>query len=308
LIVFFALISINTGPHSAFLSFNLSAEDAFIIFELRLPRVILAVAVGGILALSGLCYQTLFSNSLASPYTLGVSSGAALGVALGNTLLSSYVPSYLNWLPALIGGGMVCFLLLPLLTGTSKIAAEKVLLVGILFSFFAGSLVYFLQYLMDSGGIVKLTSWYFGTLSAVGLIVPTIIFLVAIALLVTNLKFAAQLDFMLFGEEYAFSHGIDHRRLIYLLIIFTTIAIAAAVSVCGPIGFVGLIIPHMARSIIGHSHRQLITFTFILGGLFLLLCDLVSRNIYGLTEVPVGLITALIGCPIMVVLLLKSSR
>ncbi len=311
IIFLLSIISLNIGPQGVLFDKlfrgELTSQDLFVLLELRVPRLILAIAVGGILSLSGLLYQSVFRNPLASPYTLGVSGGAALGVALGRGILQPYIPESSIWVLSFIGGSLVFFLLFPVITQKKRVSIEVVLLLGFLFSLFSGSLLFFLQYLMDSGGIVELTGWYFGTLSVVGNTVPLILLALSLLLLLYSYRLSPSLDLLLFGDEYAHSHGINTKKMLLLILSSTTICLAFTVSVVGPIGFLGLLVPHMCRELFGHAHKLLIPRVFIFGGGFLVTCDLLSRIMNNTQELPVGLVTALIGCPLMGILLLRKA-
>ncbi|MCB0319334.1 MAG: iron ABC transporter permease [Bdellovibrionales bacterium] len=304
-------LGVESGPHGPLVSKmfvrSLTDEEYFILFHLRLPRVLLAMGVGAILALSGQAYQTLFMNPLVSPYTLGVSGGAAVGVVFARLFLSHFVPSSFYWIFSLFGGGVVFLLLLPLLNTRTGQAGygEKVLLLGVLMSLFSGALLYALQYFVDVGGLIELTGWYFGTLNVVGLMVPVITIVLAALFFLMLYSYRSALDLLLFGSEYAISHGIDIRFFYLTILGVSTLALSFVLSVVGPIGYIGLIVPHIARSIVGESHTKSLPVTMCVGSVFLLGCDLVGRTILPTQEIPVGLITALIGCPVMALLLFR---
>lgn len=311
-IILLTYVSLNTGVQGGLfqklLTSGLNNEESFILFELRLPRLLLAFAVGSLFALTGLAYQSLFSNPIASPYTLGVSGGAAVGLVCCRMFFPQVLPFGYEWICSAVGGGAVLFALLPLLFSRSGEYMKTVLLIGVLMSLFTGSLLYFLQFFLDPSGLVELTSWYFGNLGVVGLVVP--LCLCGLSLLLFGLLFASApaLDLLLLGADYATSHGVDVKRLRAGFIGLTTLSVAFVVSVVGPIGFVGLIIPHFSRLVGSASHSKLIPLSFFSGGIFLVVADIGAKVLGGSQEIPVGLVTALIGCPLMVLLLLRKGE
>lgn len=307
-----SFVSLDVGSQgdlaTKFLFSTLSDEERFVLFELRFPRLLFAFAVGGILALSGLTYQSLFSNPIASPYTLGVSGGAAVGYMLATHFLSRHLPSGLGWVFSTLGGGAVLLVLFPFLASSARKSPHLVLLMGVLMSLFTGSILFFLQYFLDPAGLVQMTAWYFGSLNVVGLTVPLSLLMLSLFLLFAIFSFSASLDLILFGPEYAESQGVSVKALQGTLISFTTLALALLISFAGPIGFIGLIIPHFGRACVGSAHRRLVPFTYLSGSGFVVFSDLMARGLGGTQEIPIGLLTALIGCPVMALLLLRQER
>jgi len=303
------LFALNAGVYESivprFFRGALTAQESFVLFELRVPRVLIAFAAGAILSLVGLVYQTLFVNPLASPYTLGVSGCAAVGYVISQFFLPDSLRSSLNTICSIIGGIAALCVLLPFLRSNKLRMTDTVLLCGVLLSLFCGSLLFLLQYFLDPAGIVQLTGWYFGTLSVTGIEKPLLLLALSLILLLILRYSAPALDLLLLGEEYAHGMGVPVRALQLRLIGFTTLLVALTVAFCGPIGFIGLIMPHFGRAMVGHSHARLIGFSFYSGGFFLVFCDATARILGGMQEIPVGLVTAIIGCPVMVTLLIK---
>ena len=310
----FALLlsAMNVGVHedivSHLLTGALTTEEQFILIELRVPRILLAFSAGAILSLVGLSYQTLFSNPLASPYTLGVSGCAAVGYVASRFLFPDFGVETFGMFSAVVGGGAALVVLLPLLRRRYVGATATVLLLGVLLSLLCGSMLFLLQYFLDPSGVVALTSWYFGSLSITGIAKPLVLFLFGILFCLLAMWFAPALDLLLLGEEYAYGMGLRVRSVQVFLVGMATLLVAFTVSLCGPIGFIGLVIPHFGRLVVGHSHIRLVPASFFAGGFFLLFCDTIARFIGGMQEIPVGLITAIIGCPVMGALLIQRGR
>jgi iron complex transport system permease protein len=306
------LWAMDVGVHEDIVSHlfadALTAEEHFILVELRIPRILLAFGAGAVLSLVGLSYQTFFSNPLASPYTLGVSGCAAVGYVASRFLFPDFGVGTVGMLSAIVGGSIALVVLLPFLQRGQTGATGVVLLLGVLLSLLCGSILFLIQYFLDPSGIVALTSWYFGSLSITGIAKPLVLFLFGIFFCLLAMWLAPALDLLLLGEEYAYGMGIRVRSVQVSVIGLATLLVAFTVSLCGPIGFIGLVIPHFGRVVVGHSHIRLVPASFFAGGFFLLFCDTIARFIGGMQEIPVGLITAIIGCPVMGALLIQRGR
>lgn len=290
--------------------FTIVENDNFNLFlNLRLVRTITAFACGSILALSGLIFQSTLQNPLASPYTLGISSAAAFGVSIcvwlkidfliiGNINLSS--------LSAFICSLLLCLILI-LISKKSKIQRMALILFGLLFSFFISSLLLLLQYFFDYSKLLELTRWLSGSVanfsyfSALLLLFSSLIYL---CLMKNNSR---DLDIIALGHDSALSHGINVEKKIGLLIAISTFVVALSVSICGPIAFVGIIVPHIARAICGFSHRTAIFYSWLIGGNLLIVSDVLARVLMPPFELPIGLITSLFGVPIFAFILLRKN-
>ncbi|MCZ6726125.1 MAG: iron ABC transporter permease [Acidobacteria bacterium] len=282
-----------------------SAEHV-IFWHIRLPRVLLALAAGGALAASGLAFQTLFRNPLAEPYTLGVASGAALGAvaaielgAGGATLLglsSVGVSSF-------AGAALVSLLILGL-AARRRFTTATLLLAGIAMSLTCSALILFLQYRADFTQSFRMVRWMMGGLAVVGY--REVLWLApwVVAGLAVLLSLRWDLNLLLTGEEVAASRGVDLSRVRWLVLLAASGMVGALVAVVGPIGFVGLIVPHILRGWLGHDHLLLLPACVLGGGAFLALCDLVGRTVIAPAELPVGVVTALLGGPFFLWLLL----
>ena len=275
-----------------------------IIFNLRLPRVLLSILVGSGLAAAGACMQGLFRNPMASPYVVGVSSGSSFGAAVAMLIFPGIfsVP-----VVAFIFGVITTFLVYRISFKRGKIATETLLLAGIAVGFFFSAITSLLMYTTASG-VHRLVFWIMGgfwnsswarlltVIPFVGFGIPAIY------------CFARDLNIMQLGEESAIHLGVEVEQVKKILLIFTSLITASCVSVSGVIGFVGLIIPHITRLLIGPDHRMLIPISTLMGGIFLLWCDTLARTIIAPVELPVGIITACFGAPFFIYLLTKSKR
>jgi iron complex transport system permease protein len=279
---------------------------ATILWRIRVPRVLLAILAGGALAVSGLAFQTLFRNPLAEPYTLGVAGGAALGAVLAMQLewIGSAVGFPAVAAAAFIGALSVSLIILGLAVTRFGVEVTTLLLAGIAISISCSAMILFLQYLADFTKTFRMVRWMMGGLSVVGYgevfwILPWVV-----VGGVVLLGHRWDLNLLLTGEELAASRGVSLVRVRFAVLGVTSAMIGALVSVTGPIGFVGLIVPHMLRRWVGHDHLFLIPACLLGGGIFLAICDLGARTIMAPAELPVGILTALLGGPFFLWLLL----
>ncbi len=282
----------------------------FIFWTLRVPRLVLGLLAGASLALAGLTFQTLFRNPLATPFTLGVSSGAAFGVAAAVLLgLEGYLLG-LEVTPvfALAGAGLVVYILYRLARTGVGLSTLHLLLAGVALSYFFSSLLLFAQYMADFTQTFRMVHWLMGRLETIGygpalMILPAFIF--GVLILAANRR---ELDLLLTGEEIARSRGVPVDRLRKNLYLVASLLTATTVAACGPIGFVGLVVPHIVRLLLGVTHGRLIVGCVLLGGPFLVACDAIARNVVPETELPVGIVTALLGGPFFLWLLVKRQK
>lgn len=282
---------------------------ATIFWQLRLPRVLLAIVAGGVLAISGVAFQTLFGNPLTEPYTLGLSSGAALGAVVAIQLLGgSSGAGFLGVAGASFLGAIGVALLVTGIAG-SRLGRDSntVLLAGIALSLTCSAFILLLQYLADFTKTFRMVRWMMGGLSVVGF---GDVLWVSPWLVIGGGFLLAQrweLNLLLAGQELAASRGVDLRRLRVTVLVTVSAMVGALVAVTGPIGFVGLIVPHALRPWVGSDHRQLLPAALLAGGAFLALCDAAARTILAPAELPVGILTALLGGPFFLLLLLRRS-
>jgi len=295
---------------SPFAVWQPGSPDAEIFWRLRLPRTVAAFFVGAGLSMSGMAFQALFRNPLATPYTLGVSSGAALGAAvyfgLGAGL--SFLGGSGSLVAALAGGLLSMALVYGITRARGGFSTPVMLLAGVVVSFFFSSLTTLIQYLSGAQDSLRIMHWLMGSFSA--LEVPRLADLVCVvtagALLLRRL--APEIDLLCAGEELAASRGLHVARAKIMLFAVSSIMVGTAVSLAGPIGFVGMMAPHVCRMFLGWNHRRLLPAVFVTGGCFVALADLFARLILAPAEMPVGIITALIGGPFFLWVLFRSRR
>jgi iron complex transport system permease protein len=293
------LVGMQRVPLKAILDFGSGGTESAVFWTLRTPRVCLAFLAGAALAVSGMAFQALFRNPLATPFTLGVSSGAALGVGLYvRTGLSVRLPGIPGpTLFALLGALLAMFLVYGLTRLRRDFSTMTLLLAGVAVSFCFSSFLLFLQYLSDFTQSFRILRRLMGGLEVVGFD-AALNLLPAVAAGTLILFWLAQdLNLLLAGEEVAVSRGVDVPRTRKILFFACSLMVGAVVAACGPIGFVGMMAPHICRLLIGSNHRILLPATFLFGGAFLTLCDTLARTLIAPAEIPVGILTALLGGP-----------
>lgn len=279
-----------------------------ILLGVRLPRLVLGMLVGSALATAGAVFQALLRNPLADPYVLGVSGGAALaGIAV--LALGSLWSLPTTWVPisAFAGGLLATFLLYWVAGGRGRSSATGLLLTGVVFNAFASAGIVFIASVAGFFEGSRIFLWLIGHLSAVDIDAAGLVAASVAIGLATALALARSLNLLALGDETAAQLGIpveSHRR---WLLLATSLMVGAAVSVSGLIGFVGLIVPHSLRLVVGSDHRLLIPATAITGAGFLVLCDTVARTVLGGRELPVGAVTALVGGPLFIFLLRRAQ-
>jgi iron complex transport system permease protein len=288
-----------------------TADDqaTIIIGQLRLPRVLLAAIVGAILACSGAAMQGLFRNPLADPSLIGVTAGASLGASImivaSGGLVSGYSGLTLISTGAFIGGLIAVLLVYRLATSTSGTSVATMLLAGIAITAFAGSLGSLLEFHADNETLRRISLWRMGGLDGADyprLLVATI---VGAAVLFTLPRFSTALNALLLGESEARHLGIQVARIKLYLIVAVAVGVGTAVALAGTIAFVGLIVPHIVRMVTGPDHTVLLPASALTGASLLVMADTTARLIIAPTELPVGVVTALIGVPFFISLLRK---
>lgn len=284
-------------------------SQATVLFDIRIPRIILGYSIGVILALAGVLYQTVFSNPLADPFTLGVSSGASLGASIYTIMLA---PLFLMFegtaLFSLFGALASIFFVLFLSQITNRKSTEDVLLCGIVVSFFCSSFILLLQYISDSHGVVIMSRWFMGGLGNADFQSAAISLIAAIIIIGFAWRCSSELDLTLLGGEIAASHGVSIEQLQFRVLLIVSCIVGISVSVAGPIGFVGIMIPHISRKLFGSLHKPLIIGSSLVGGVFLVSADAVARLIIQPAELPVGVVTSLLGGPFFVWVMISSKR
>lgn len=284
------------------------AEEIF--WSLRLPRILLAFACGSALGVGGLVFQSMLKNPLATPYTLGVASGAACGAVL--LLVAPPGFSLLGLSGAMLGGfagaAAATLLVYGLAAMAGALAMHTLLLSGIAMSFFFSSAIMLIQYLGDPAEVYRVVRWLMGGLETVGYRDAVTAFCLALLLIGAAARFIRELDAMATDDELAFSWGIDVARIQKLMFFAASLTIGGIVSICGPIGFIGIMLPHICRMLVGSRMLMLLPATAVSSGAFLVACDAAARTLAAPAEIPVGVITALLGGPFFVWLLLTRER
>jgi len=289
--------------------FEWDSIDSTIFFQLRLPRVLLAFLAGGILALSGLLFQTLFRNPLTTPFTLGISGGATLGAAIAiilglhSSFLSFSAISLFSFLGALLTVGLIYYFSKKLTSTTD----HRLILVGIALSFFFSSLLLILYYLSDFEESYLIMRFTMGALDTVGYGTTIPLVFGTFLILFIAYRYKEELKLLSISYEFAYLKGVNVDRMMITMFVAISLAVGGLVSITGPIGFVGLIIPHIIKLLFKQSTDKLLSITFISGGIFLVLCDTLSRALPTVSEVPVGIITSLIGGIIFIYILVSKD-
>jgi len=277
----------------------------------RIPRVLLALFAGGALSMVGACFQVVFRNPLVEPYTLGVSGGSALGAFLAISIPSLWI----TWGPfssvqalAVLGAAASLGLIYALSRRREGLSVTTLLLAGITISIICSGAILLLTYLAHPNALVIFQRWMMGGLDIIGYrellgFSPLLLFGLGLLLFHAN-----DMNHLALGDEMAQGHGVPVRRVQKHVFLGGGLATAGVVSLVGPIGFVGLIVPHAVRRLVGFDQRCVLPSSFFLGGILLALCDTAARTLLAPTELPVGIITALIGGPLFIRLLLRGQE
>lgn len=280
-----------------------------IFFELRIPRVLFAFFAGVILALSGLLFQTLFRNPLMTPYTLGISSGAVLGagiaIKLGFGTLIFGIASISLF--GFLGAMLTVFLLVYLSQFLKSSQHASLLLLGIALSLFYTSALMIIFYLGDAMQNDMLIRFTMGSLSIIGWQNPLMIAIIALALFISVYIYRFELQILSISEDQAKLKGIHSKKVTLILLSISSLGIGTLVSISGPIGFIGLIVPHIVTKLYPSSVNNRIIKTALFGGLFLVFCDTITRSLSTQSELPIGIITALIGAPFFIYLIITKA-
>jgi len=313
LLVFLSVVSLALLGLVPFVGLTEITNDVVreqILFDIRLPRALFAFVAGSGLALCGMVFQAMFHNPLATPFTLGVASGASFGAAVTVFLGLSF--SLLGFDAVTVGSFLGALLAISFVYGISQFrygfSSETLLLTGVATSFFFSSLILFTQYLSNINDSFRIMRWLMGSLSVTGYqqlmqLLPIVTVSSAIIIWLSR-----ELNLLMAGDDIAISRGVAVKRVRYLLFLTTSLCVGGIVALCGPIGFVGMMVPHICRLIIGTDHRWLIPATLMFGGGFLILCDTVARIVIAPAELPVGVITTLLGGPFFLWLLVRSRK
>jgi iron complex transport system permease protein len=278
---------------------------ASIIWHIRFPRVILAALVGSTLSLGGVVFQALLRNPLAEPYILGISGGSAIGAIIGILMGFSRFPGVC--LCAFAGSMATLGLVILMGTGQSSLKKDSLLLSGVMINAFCSSVITFLISLSQDARIHNILFWLMGDLSVPDIGQAVLLSLIVFPCFLLIFRLSNTMNLMLMGRELAQTMGVHTTAVMLTLLTTTSLMVSATVSYCGLLGFVGLVMPHLLRLILGPDHRILVPACILGGGTYMILCDLLARILPKQGEMPTGVITALIGAPLFI-WLLKRSR
>jgi len=276
--------------------------DYKLFWDIRLPRVLIAFFAGGILSLGGLIFQSVFKNPMSTPYTLGVATGSTLGVAFAIVFGFGSLLSFFGFLGALL----TVVILFGMTLKLQSYETNALLLVGIALAFFYNASLMILFYLSDESQSFEIIRFTMGSVDVVGIEKTLPIVLTSFGLLGLSLFYKKELKLLLTSNDYAYLKGVNVKRVNTILLISVSLAVGVCVSLTGPIGFVGLIIPHILKNIQKKSAEQLMLPIFFYGGFFLVLSDLIARNLGTNSDIPIGIITAFLGGPFFIYLIMRK--
>ncbi len=287
----------------------LDSQDVVIISQIRLPRIFLSIFVGMALASAGVIFQGLFRNPMADPFVIGVSSGAALGATIGLVFITGagLVGISTTAFFALLGAVGTTFLVYGISRIKGKVSVITLLLAGIALSAMLSAITYLIM-VFKTQDMARIVFWIMGGLTSASwnkffILAPVVAILVAVSGF-----FMRDLNILSLGEERAIQLGVQTERVKKILLVMASLIAAVAVSMSGIIGFVGLVTPHILRLIVGPDHKVLYPTSVIAGGIVLLISDTLARTILAPREIPVGIITSIIGVPFFLYLLVKSKK
>jgi iron complex transport system permease protein len=305
-LIIFSILVLIAAPFFGVKNFGIldlkDSQNFQIFFELRVPRVIVAFLVGAILSVCGVVYQLIFKNPLASPYTLGISSGAALGASISiifgvsNPLITGLICTFL-----------VAWLVYRLSVLIRDNISNQILLSGVMISFFCSGIILLLQYIANFSEVFRITRWLMGNIetfdySSIILLICSLTVLIFFIALKHR-----ELSLISIDSEYAVTKGVPIQYIFKGIFVVTSFCIATVVTLCGPIGFVGIAVPYIAKKIVGFSIINITIFSLFLGGSLLVMCDALSRILASPAEIPVGVITAVLASPIVLMILIKKD-
>jgi len=276
-----------------------------IIWQIRLPRVLLAVIIGATLSSGGLVFQAILRNPLAEPYILGISGGAAIGAIIGILMgLYRFPGVSLTAFAGSMGTLMVLFLIA---SGRALVKKDALLLSGVMVNAFCGAIIMFLISMTQDSRLHNIIFWMMGDLSLTDMKQALTLGITVIPCFLIILGCAHAMNVLLLGQEMAQSMGFNIKFIIVLLLIVTSFMVSATVGNCGLVGFVGLVIPHLFRLLLGADHRVLVPACLLGGGAYMTVCDILARTLPSQGEMPAGVVTALVGAPLFIYLLKRSD-
>jgi len=288
---------------------SLDATHALIVLNIRLPRILLAVSVGMGLSIVGASMQGMFKNPMADPGVLGVSTGAALGASIAIAMgMQKFIFGIgLVTLFSFIGAVFATVLVYSIAKVGGKLPTINLLLSGMAVSFLFSAMISIIM-VFRHNQIENIVMWTMGSISAASWKQVAVVAPIVLVGSIITFIFSRDLNLLATGSDTAMSLGVEVETTKKILLVISSVIIGACVSVSGVIGFVGLVIPHIIRLVLGSDHRVVLPFSAVVGALFLVICDTLARNIIPPTEIPVGAITSLFGAPFFIYLLVKSKR
>jgi iron complex transport system permease protein len=305
LVVLVVAVILGAAVGSERLSFSgLSEQQRAILFDIRLPRVLLAACVGASLAAAGASLQALLRNPLAEPYLLGVSNGAALGTMLAFVFFESL--AFARPVMAFAGAALATVVVYQMARGRAGMNVERLVLSGVIVTTFLSSIIVLLTSLLDAARLRGFTFWLLGDLSQAtwsGFYLTAVTAVVGTALLASQSR---ALNLMMIGERDAMDFGVEVGRVRLIVFGTASLLVGAAVAASGSVGYVGLIVPHLVRLAAGSDNRIVVPCSALAGGAFVVLADALARTAIAPRELPVGAITALIGAPVFIYLLKRN--
>ena len=296
-----ALFSGGTSPC------GLTSGQSAILFEIRLPRILLAASVGASLATAGAGYQALLRNPLAEPYLLGISNGAAVGTMVALVVFGAAQGSeWMRPVMAFAGALASTFVVYRLARGRTGTTPEKLLLAGVIVTTFLSSAIVFITTLMDATRIRSFTFWLLGDLSGANSSLLIISIIAAFVGAIVLTLYSRSLNLLMLGERDAFDLGVEVERVRLVVFLAASLLVGASVASAGSVGYVGLVVPHLTRLSFGSDNRTVIPAAALAGAVFVIVADTIARTVIAPRELPVGAITALIGAPLFVFLLRRG--
>jgi iron complex transport system permease protein len=280
---------------------GLSRDQYDILFQIRLPRILLAAAVGGSLATAGASYQALLRNPLAEPYLLGVSNGAAVGTMIALVFFGAN--EWSRPVLAFAGALVATLAVYQLARGRAGATPERLILAGVIVTTFLSSVIVFVTTLMDATRIRSFTFWLLGDLSGTTQTLLPVAIVITVAGTVVLTLNARSLNLLMLGERDAFDLGVEVGRVRIVVFVVASLLVGSSVAASGSVGYVGLVVPHLVRLSLGSDNRITIPAAALGGALFVIVADTVARTVIAPRELPVGAITALIGAPLFIYLL-----
>lgn len=277
-----------------------------IIWQIRFPRVLLAALVGAALSLGGLIFQALLKNPLAEPYILGISGGAAIGAIIGILMGLARFPGVS--LTAFAGSFATLVLILMMSSGQTLMIKDALLLSGVMVNAFCSAGIMFLISMTQDSRLHNIMFWLMGDLSSSDIYQTGILAATLLPCFVVAFWLSHTMNLLQLGSEIAATMGVNIRAVTLTLLITTSFMVSATVSHCGLIGFVGLVIPHLLRLLLGPDHRVLVPASILGGAAYMVVCDLLARVLPSQGEMPAGVITAMIGAPLFIILLKRTRR